>query len=48
MANILVSLLGGVALISMVFLLVHRFSQLNGKATALLVALLVVGIYVPI
>lgn len=48
MANILVSLLGGVALISMVFLLVHRFSQLNGKATALLVALLVIGIYVPI
>lgn len=48
MANILVSLLGGVALISIVFLLVHRFSQLNGKATALLIALLVIGIYVPI
>jgi len=48
MANILITLLGGVALISVVFLLVHRFSQMNGKATALLVALLVVGIYVPI
>lgn len=48
MTDILFSLLGGVALISIVFLLVHRFSQLNGKATALLVALLVIGIYVPI
>lgn len=48
MTDILFSLLGGVALISVVFLLVHRFSQLNGKATALLVALLVIGIYVPI
>jgi len=44
----LVSLLGGVALISAVFLLVHRFSQLNAKATALLMALLVSVIYVPI
>jgi nitrogen fixation protein FixH len=48
MTDILVSLLGGVALISLVFLLVHRFSQLNGKATALLMALLVTGIYVPL
>ena len=48
MANMLISLLGGVAVISIVFLLVHRFSQLNGKATALLIALLVTGIYVPI
>ena len=48
MTDILFSLLGGVGLISIVFLLVHRFSQLNGKATALLVALLVIGIYVPI
>ena len=48
MTDILFSLLGGVALISIVFLLVHRFSQLNGKATALLVALLVIGIYGPI
>lgn len=48
MTDILFSLLGGVALISIVFLLVHRFSQLNGKATALLVALLAIGIYVPI
>lgn len=48
MIDMLVSLLGGVALISVVFLLVHRFSQLNGKATALLMALLVTGIYVPL
>ncbi len=48
MTDILVSLLGGVALISGVFLLVHRFSQLTGKATALLMALLVTGIYVPL
>lgn len=48
MSDLLVSLLGGVALISIVFLLVHRFSQLNGKATALLLALLVTGIYVPV
>jgi nitrogen fixation protein FixH len=48
MTDILFSLLGGVALISIVFLLVHRFSQLNGKATALLVALLIIGIYVPV
>ena len=48
MTDILVSLLGGVVLISMVFLLVHRFSQLNGKATAVLMALLVTGIYVPL
>ena len=48
MTDILFSLLGGVALISIVFLLVHRFSQLNGKATALLVALLTIGIYVPV
>lgn len=48
MTDMLVSLLGGVALISVVFLLVHRFSQLNAKATALLMALLVSGIYVPI
>ena len=48
MTDILVSLLGGVALISIVFLLVHRYSQLNGKATALLIALLVTGVYVPI
>jgi nitrogen fixation protein FixH len=48
MTDMLVSLLGGVALISVVFLLVHHFSQLNGKATALLMALLVTGIYVPL
>ena len=48
MTDILVSLLGGVVLISVVFLLVHRFSQLNGKATALLLALLVIGIYIPV
>lgn len=48
MTDILFSLLGGVILISLVFLLVHRFSQMNGKATAVLMALLVIGIYVPI
>ena len=48
MTDILVSLLGGVVLISVVFLLVHRFSQLNGKATAVLLALLVIGIYIPV
>ena len=48
MTNLLVSLLGGVAVISVVFMLVHRFSPLNGKATALLMALLVTGIYVPL
>ncbi len=48
MTDMLVSLLGGVALIAIVFLLVHRFSPLNGKATAVLMALLVSGIYVPV
>jgi nitrogen fixation protein FixH len=48
MTDMLVTLLGGVVLIAIVFLLVHRFSQLNGKATALLMALLVTGIYVPL
>lgn len=48
MTDLLVSLLGGVALIAIIFLLVHRFSPLNGKATAVLMALLVIGIYVPV
>jgi nitrogen fixation protein FixH len=48
MTDLLVSLLGGVALIAIIFLLVHRLSSLNGKATALLIALLVCGIYVPL
>lgn len=47
MTDLLVSLLGGVALIAIIFLLVQRFSRLNGKATAVLMALLVIGIYVP-
>lgn len=48
MTDLLVSLLGGVALIAIVFLLLHRFSRLNGKATAVLMALLVIGIYLPL
>jgi nitrogen fixation protein FixH len=48
MTDLLISLLGGIALISAGFLLVHRFSRLSGKATALLLGLLVAAIYVPL
>ena len=48
MTDLLVSLRGGVALIAIVFLLVHRLSALNGKSTAIVMALLVSGIYVPL
>jgi nitrogen fixation protein FixH len=48
MTDLLVSLLGGIALISAIFLVVHRFSRLSGKGTALLLGLLVTAIYVPL
>jgi len=48
MTDLLVSLLGGIALIAVVFLLVHRFSRLSGKGSALLLGLLVTAIYVPL
>ncbi len=47
MTDLLVSLLGGVILISIVFLLLHRLSRLNGKSTAMVMALIVTGLYVP-
>jgi len=48
MTDLLFSLLGGVVLIGVVFVLLHRFSRLNAKATGLLLMLLVLGLYVPV
>ncbi len=48
MTDMLVSLLGGVVAISLVFLLIYRFTKLGGKVTAVIVALLVIGIYMPV
>lgn len=48
MTDLLGSLLGGIALISASFWLLRRFTRLTGKSVALLLALLVTAIYVPL
>ncbi len=48
MTDLLFSLLGGVVLISVVFLALHRFTRLNSKAVGLLLMLLVIGLYLPV
>ncbi len=48
MTDMLVSLLGGVAVISIVFLLLYRFTRLAGNATAVIMALLVIGVCMPV
>lgn len=48
MTDILYSLLGGMVAVSVVFMLLYRFSRLDGKMVAVVVALLVVGIYMPL
>ena len=48
MTDLLYSLLGGIALIVLVFVAFYRFSKLPGKMVAVVVAFLVSGTYVPI
>lgn len=48
MNNILVTLLGGVFLIAVTFLLIYRLSQMSGKMLAVLMAFVVTGVYVPV
>lgn len=48
MTDLLYSLLGGIALIVLVFIAMYRFSRMPGKLVAVVVAFLVTGIYVPI
>ena len=48
MTDLLYSLLGGIALIVLVFIALYRFSNMSGKLVAVVMAFLVTGIYVPI
>ncbi|MCG6886399.1 MAG: FixH family protein [Proteobacteria bacterium] len=48
MTDLLFSLLGGVALISVAFLLLRRFTRLGSKTVGLVMLLLVIGVYVPL
>ena len=47
MGEILYSLLGGIIVIALMFLLIKKVSRLSAKSTALLMALIVTGLYVP-
>lgn len=47
MEEILYSLLGGIVVICLVFIGLKKVSGLNGKSTALVMALVVTGLYVP-
>jgi nitrogen fixation protein FixH len=47
MGDLLYSLLGGIIVIALVFLLIKKVSRLSGKSTAIVMALIVVGLYVP-
>ena len=47
MDEILYSLLGGITVICLVFMLIKKASGLSGKSTALVMALVVTGLYVP-
>lgn len=48
MSNILVTLLGGVFVIAIVFLLMYRLTRMSGKMVAVVMAFAVVATYVPI
>lgn len=48
MTDLMFSLLGGVALISATFLLLHRFTRFTGKSIGVGLLLLVLGVYVPV
>jgi len=47
MGEILYSLLGGIVFISLCFVLIRKTSGLSGKSTAIVMALIVTGLYVP-
>lgn len=47
MGELFYSLVGGIIVIALVFLLLKRVSRLSGKSTALVMALIVTGLYVP-
>ena len=48
MTNLVVTLLGGIALIIAAFVLLYRFSNMSGKMVATVMAFAVTGVYVPI
>lgn len=48
MNNLIVTLLGGVFLIAITFLLMYRLSQMSGKMVAVVMAFAVTGVYVPV
>lgn len=48
MTNLLVTLLGGITLIVISFLMLYKFSRYSGKASAVIMAFVVTGIYVPV
>ena len=48
MTDLLVTLMGGILLISSVFLLIYKFTRFAGKQTAVITALLVIAVYMPI
>ena len=48
MDNILVTLVGGVSLIAIIFILMYRVSNMSGKMVATVMAFLVVAVYVPL
>ena len=48
MNNIVVTLLGGVLLIAVVFALIYWLSKMSGKMVAVVMAFTVTGIYVPV
>ena len=48
MSNLLVTLLGGVFLITIAFLVLYRLSNMSGKMVAVVMAFFVIGVYVPV
>ncbi len=48
MSNILVTLLGGVAVIALVFIILYQVTQMSGKMVATVMAFAVIGTYVPV
>lgn len=48
MANLLVTLLGGVSIIATVFILIYSTTKMSGKMVAAIMAFVVTGIYVPV
>ena len=47
MFSLVTTLIGGIFVIIVLFWLLHRFSRLNGKAVAMWMAFLVIGIVIP-